>query len=48
MGDHRIRVELDRYRVVCLDCPWFHYDPALAADQLRQRGGYHISAARPR
>lgn len=46
--EHKIRVEFDRCRVVCLGCPWFHHDASLTIDELRHWGRGHQHAAKPR
>lgn len=41
---HKTRVEADRSRVVCLECPWFMYELGADVDRLRQLGGWHMHA----
>ena len=43
---HKPIVELDRYRVTCEDCTWFHYSPIATLDDLRETARQHTRNAK--
>ena len=45
---HKAKVEYDRSRVVCMECPWFKYDPEADQDTLASWGRNHRAATRER
>lgn len=46
MSGHRTKVEANRFRVICLECPWFKVRLGASESALRELGGSHRFATK--